>query len=36
MSVPVCYAENAICCIGNVMTADGGFQGGSGSIANIL
>ena len=31
-----CYAENAICCIDNVMTTVKGFQGISRSIANII
>ena len=31
-----CYAENAICCIDNVMTTVKGFQGRSKSIASII
>ena len=31
-----CYAENAICCIDNVITTVKGFQGRSRSIANII
>ena len=32
----MCYAENAICCIVNVMTKVKGFKGRSRSIANII
>ena len=35
-AIPVCYAENAICCIDNVMTTFKGFQGRSRIIANII
>ena len=31
-----CYAENAICCIDDVITTVKGFQGRSRSIANII
>ena len=34
--IAICYAENAICCIDNVMTTVKGFQGRSRSIANII